>query len=172
MEVTYNVPVGFRFCPTDEELIKYLWIKNNGLVLPSNAITEYNVYACNPDQLPRDFNHGLRNELYFFTTRVRKNSAGRQPPRTAGDGFWKSTSVLKVIHGSGKEYIGYKKTLVFYYKENKKKSDWIMHEFSIDKTDDSKLKESSKVGGFALCRIYQFAPKPISSSQIGGNVME
>ena len=47
------VPIGFRFCPTEEEVTDYLRIKNNGLVLPSRAIKEYNIKAYNPDQLPR-----------------------------------------------------------------------------------------------------------------------
>ncbi|KAJ8627720.1 hypothetical protein MRB53_021027 [Persea americana] len=157
------VPLGFRFDPTDEELIYYLWIKNNGWVLPSDAIMEYNVYACNPDQLPRHFNHRMGNDLYFFTTRERKYLKGSRPSRTAGDGFWKATSIEKKVLGGDQSIIGYKKTLVFYYKEKNKKTSWIMHEYRIDKTDGSIGKESLKMDGFVICRIYERRTKASKS---------
>ena len=49
---TVMVPLGIRSNPTDKELIYYPWIKNNGWVLLlSDAIIKYNVYAYNLDQV-------------------------------------------------------------------------------------------------------------------------
>ncbi|RWR79368.1 NAC domain-containing protein 18-like protein [Cinnamomum micranthum f. kanehirae] len=168
MEDPY-IPLGYRFCPTDEELIHYLLLKNYGLELPSNQIKECNVYAFNPDQLPQDFNYALGNELYFFTTRERKYFNGSRPSRTAGDGFWKATSVEQVIKGlDDTSIIGYKKKLVFYYKENNhnQKTDWQMHEYRIEKTDGSAGRESMKMDGFVICRIYKRKTKASKSDAL------
>lgn len=98
------------------------------------------------DIFAEDFNYALGNELYFFTTRERKYFNGSRPSRTAGDGFWKATSVEQVIKGVDESsIIGYKKKLVFYYKEDYQKTDWQMHEYRIEKTDGSAGKESMKV---------------------------
>ncbi|KAJ8648153.1 hypothetical protein MRB53_001176 [Persea americana] len=183
--------MGSRFCPTDGELIRYLWLKNSGLLLPSDQIKECNVYACNPDQLPREFNYGMGNELYFFTKRGRKYF---RPSRTAGDGFWKATGAEQVIQGSNKSIIGLKKNLVFHYKENNIKTNWQMHEYRIEKTDGASIgKESLKMDGFVICRIYEQKIKaskpdtleddlfnifyfdthaPISSSQSAGDAID
>lgn len=48
MDITKNVPAGFKFEPTDEELIKcYLLPKLNGMPLPCDIVTEKVVYGQN-----------------------------------------------------------------------------------------------------------------------------
>ncbi|RWR88540.1 sulfiredoxin, chloroplastic/mitochondrial [Cinnamomum micranthum f. kanehirae] len=89
------------------------------------------------------------------TPTERKYLKGSRPSRTAGDGFWKATSIEKEVLGGDQSIIGYKKTLVFYYKEKNKKTNWIMHEYRIDKTDGSIGKQSLKMDGFVICRIYE-----------------
>ncbi|KAK6924674.1 NAC domain [Dillenia turbinata] len=49
-----NFPLGIRFCPTNEELISYLWMKINGEPLPPNKIIEANVYEFSPQILIGD----------------------------------------------------------------------------------------------------------------------
>lgn len=57
MEIQRNkdvkIPVGFRFYPTDEELIiHYLKRKVYSLQLPATVIPELDVFQTNPSDLP------------------------------------------------------------------------------------------------------------------------
>lgn len=48
-----KIPVGFRFHPTDEELlVHYLKRKVHSLPLPAAVIPELDVFQCNPWDLP------------------------------------------------------------------------------------------------------------------------
>jgi hypothetical protein len=48
-----NLPAGFRFHPTDEELIvHYLMNQASSLACPVPIIAEVNIYQCNPWDLP------------------------------------------------------------------------------------------------------------------------
>jgi hypothetical protein len=48
-----NLPAGFRFHPTDEELmVHYLMRQAASLPCPVPIIAEVNIYQCNPWDLP------------------------------------------------------------------------------------------------------------------------
>ena len=48
-----NLPAGFRFHPTDEELIvHYLMNQAASMPCPIPIIAEVNIYQCNPWDLP------------------------------------------------------------------------------------------------------------------------
>ena len=48
-----NLPAGFRFHPTDEELIvHYLMNQAASMPCPISIIAEVNIYQCNPWDLP------------------------------------------------------------------------------------------------------------------------
>ncbi|MCL7030072.1 hypothetical protein MKW94_014176 [Papaver nudicaule] len=65
-EAELNLPPGFRFHPTDEELmVHYLYKSLFGT-----------------------------KEWYFFTPRDRKYPNGSRPNRTAGSGYWKATALV------------------------------------------------------------------------------
>ncbi|KAI4331765.1 hypothetical protein L6164_016722 [Bauhinia variegata] len=52
MESFMSFPPGFKFCPTDQELIYfYLRKKVNNENLPTNPIKEVNIYLYNPEDL-------------------------------------------------------------------------------------------------------------------------
>ena len=46
-----SLPLGYRFSPTDEELLLYLSNKAHHQPLPTNKIIELNLYAHHPEQL-------------------------------------------------------------------------------------------------------------------------
>ena len=46
-----NLPLGYRFCPTDTELLVYLTRKIHHQPLPPNNIAQVNLYAHHPEQL-------------------------------------------------------------------------------------------------------------------------
>ncbi|KAL8150157.1 hypothetical protein V2J09_019965 [Rumex salicifolius] len=168
-KISTNLPPGFRFHPTDEELIVY-YLKNQALSKPCpvSIIPEVDIYKFDPWQLP-DF---VENEWYFFTPRDRKYPNGVRPNRATISGYWKATGTDKTIQ-SGKTNVGIKKSLVFYKGRppKGKKTDWIMHEYRLN--DSSKAHHQIRPLGsmrvpvknpknilnmlddWVLCRIYR-----------------
>ncbi|XP_042752319.1 NAC transcription factor 56 isoform X2 [Lactuca sativa] len=132
-----NLPPGFRFHPTDEELVvHYLKKKASSIPLPVAIIAEVDLYKFDPWELP--------------TT----------------SGYWKATGTDKPILSSrGDQKVGVKKALVFYGGKPPKgiKTNWIMHEYRL--VDHASFKSpiinlSNKKGSlrldeWVLCRIYK-----------------
>ncbi|KAJ3676627.1 hypothetical protein LUZ60_004039 [Juncus effusus] len=160
-----SLPPGFRFHPTDEELIVHYLKKRAGSApCPVSIIAEVDIYKFNPWDLPAKAVFGDR-EWYFFTPRDRKYPNGIRPNRAAASGYWKATGTDKPIHRSnGNESIGVKKALVFYQGRPPKglKTNWIMHEYRIAEPQSSnsyrpmKFKDASmRLDDWVLCRIYK-----------------
>ncbi|XP_020588727.1 NAC domain-containing protein 67-like [Phalaenopsis equestris] len=160
-----SLPPGFRFHPTDEELIlDYLCKRAASAPCPVAIIADINIYKFNPWDLPAKAKFGER-EWYFFTPRDRKYPNGVRPNRSAGSGYWKATGTDKPITTSRwNENIGVKKALVFYKGKPPKgvKTNWIMHEYRLaetlhsNQTKQLKLREGSmRLDDWVLCRIYQ-----------------
>ncbi|CAD6270751.1 unnamed protein product [Miscanthus lutarioriparius] len=160
-----NLPAGFRFHPTDEELIVH-YLRNQAASMPCPVpiIAEVNIYQCNPWDLPAKALFG-ENEWYFFTPRDRKYPNGVRPNRAAGSGYWKATGTDKaILSTSTSQNIGVKKALVFYGGRPPKgvKTDWIMHEYRLTGTDDHKSSTTKRRAGssmrlddWVLCRIHK-----------------
>ncbi|KAJ1389321.1 NAC domain [Sesbania bispinosa] len=110
-----DLPPGFRFHPTDEEIITcYLTEK----VLNSNfsaiAIGEADLNKCEPWDLPKIAKMGEK-DWYFFYQRDRKYPTGTRTNRATQSGYWKATGKDKEIYkGKTNILVGMKKTLVFY----------------------------------------------------------
>nr|CAB3474614.1 unnamed protein product [Digitaria exilis] len=157
-ESELNLPPGFRFHPTDEELVvHYLCRRVARQQLPVPIIAEVDLYKFDPWDLPEKALFG-RKEWYFFTPRDRKYPNGSRPNRAAGRGYWKATGADKPIapKGSGKA-VGIKKALVFYSGKAPRgvKTDWIMHEYRLADTDRAPGKKGSqKLDEWVLCRLY------------------
>ncbi|KAL8218719.1 hypothetical protein R6Q57_022092 [Mikania cordata] len=121
-----NLPPGFRFHRTDEELIMY-YLRNQALSKPCpvSIIPEVDIYKFDPWDLPEKTKSGEK-EWYFFSPRDRKYPNGIRPNRAAVSGYWKATGTDKAIY-SGSKYVGVKKALVFYIGRPPKgtKTDWI-----------------------------------------------
>ncbi|KAM1159254.1 hypothetical protein ACFX15_031847 [Malus domestica] len=161
-QATENIqlPAGFRFHPSDEELIvHYLKNKVTSSPLPATIITELDLYKYNPWELPPKASFG-EEEWYFFTPRDRKYPNGSRPNRAAGLGYWKATGTDKHIFSScGTKSIGVKKALVFYTGHPPKgvKTEWIMNEYRLLDTTmwTSKQKGSMRLDDWVLCRVRQ-----------------
>nr|AFN55272.1 NAC domain-containing protein [Tamarix hispida] len=151
-----NLPPGFRFHPTDEELI-VCYLKNQAVSLPCPAsiIPEVDIYKFDPWQLPEKAEFG-ESEWYFFTPRERKYPNGARPNRAAVSGYWKATGTDKAIY-SGNKYVGIKKALVFYKGRPPKgnKTEWIMHEYRLTDSPVNKKHGSMRLDDWVLCRIYR-----------------
>nr|QWO78738.1 NAC transcription factor 17 [Fagopyrum tataricum subsp. potanini] len=150
-----QMPPGFRFHPTDEELVvHYLCRKSAGQPIAVPIIAELDLYKFDPWQLPGKALYGEK-EWYFFSPRDRKYPNGSRPNRAAGTGYWKATGADKPI---GKPTtMGIKKALVFYAGKPPKgvKTNWIMHEYRLANVDRSAGKHSNlRLDDWVLCRIY------------------
>ncbi|KAK7405208.1 hypothetical protein VNO78_06407 [Psophocarpus tetragonolobus] len=160
-----NLPPGFRFHPTDEELVvHYLKKKIDSIPLPVSIIADVDLYKFDPWELPAKSLFG-EEEWYFFSPRDRKYPNGARPNRAATSGYWKATGTDKPIC-SGTQKIGVKKSLVFYGGKPPKgvKTDWIMHEYRLAETkptnkppgcDLGHKKNSLRLDDWVLCRIYK-----------------
>ncbi|XP_072965606.1 NAC domain-containing protein 48-like isoform X1 [Typha angustifolia] len=150
-----QLPPGFRFHPTDDELVMhYLCRKCAGLSVPVPIIAEIDLYKYDPWQLPGMASYGEK-EWYFFSPRDRKYPNGSRPNRAAGSGYWKATGADKPV-GRPKP-VGIKKALVFYSGKAPKgeKTNWIMHEYRLADVDRSaRRKNSLRLDDWVLCRIY------------------
>ncbi|KAL1214576.1 NAC transcription factor 32 [Cardamine amara subsp. amara] len=148
-------PPGFRFHPTDEELVlMYLCRKCASQPIPAPIITELDLYRFDPWDLPGMALYGEK-EWYFFSPRDRKYPNGSRPNRAAGTGYWKATGADKPI-GRPKP-VGIKKALVFYSGKPPRgeKTNWIMHEYRLADVDRSVRKKNSlRLDDWVLCRIY------------------
>ncbi|XP_076889297.1 NAC domain-containing protein JA2-like [Bidens hawaiensis] len=150
-----KLPPGFRFYPTDEELmVQYLCPKIAGNDFPLQIIGDVNLYKFDPWELPSKAMFGEK-EWYFFSPRDRKYPNGSRPNRVAGSGYWKATGTGKVITWEGRK-VGIKKALVFYVGKAPKgsKTNWIMHEYRLSETSKDNS-NSSRLDDWVLCRIYK-----------------
>ncbi|EEF31052.1 transcription factor, putative [Ricinus communis] len=162
-----HLPPGFRFHPTDEELITYYLLKK---VLDSNftgrAIAEVDLNKCEPWELPEKAKMGEK-EWYFFSLRDRKYPTGLRTNRATEAGYWKATGKDREIYSSKTcALVGMKKTLVFYRGRAPKgeKSNWVMHEYRLEgKFAYHYLSRSSK-DEWVISRVFQKSGGATTSS--------
>jgi hypothetical protein len=132
-----QLPPGFRFHPTDEELVMhYLCRRCAGTPIAVPIVAEIDLYKFDPWQLPSMALYGEK-EWYFFSPRDRKYLNGSRPNRAAGSGYWKATGADRPV-GTPKP-LAIKKALVFYAGKASKgdKTNWIMHEYRLADVDRS-----------------------------------
>jgi len=158
LEGQIDLPPGFRFFPTDEELVvHYLCNKVVSHPLPAFIIGDVDLYKYDPWQLPEKALFGEK-EWYFFTPRDRKYPNGSRPNRAAGSGYWKATGADKPITTcGGRKRVGVKKALVFYKGKAPKgsKTNWIMHEYRMAEINMATRKKNTlRLDDWVLCRIY------------------
>ncbi|XP_047953423.1 NAC domain-containing protein 2-like [Salvia hispanica] len=154
--VNLQLPPGFRFHPTDEELVlHYLCRKCASQSISVPIIAEIDLYKYDPWELPGLALYGEK-EWYFFSPRDRKYPNGSRPNRAAGSGYWKATGADKPI--CQPKSVGIKKALVFYSGKAPRgeKTNWIMHEYRLADVDRSARKKNNslRLDDWVLCRIY------------------
>jgi hypothetical protein len=154
-----DLPPGFRFHPTDEEIIThYLTEKVMNTSFIAAAIGEVDLNKCEPWDLPKKAKMGEK-EWYFFCQRDRKYPTGMRTNRATESGYWKATGKDREIYkkGSNKScLVGMKKTLVFYRGRAPKgeKTNWVMHEFRLDGKFPYLKSPSSSRDEWVVSRIF------------------
>ncbi|XP_042482525.1 transcription factor JUNGBRUNNEN 1-like isoform X2 [Macadamia integrifolia] len=154
---------GFRFHPTDEELVGfYLRRKVEKKPISIELIKQIDIYKYDPWDLP--ISTVGDKEWYFFCIRGRKYRNSIRPNRVTGSGFWKATGIDRPICSVGENHdcIGLKKSLVYYRGSAGKgtKTDWMMHEFRLPANGNSDKNPNSKnitheAEIWTLCRIFK-----------------
>ncbi|KAK9949932.1 hypothetical protein M0R45_005441 [Rubus argutus] len=161
-----TIPKGFRFHPSDEELLShYLEKKNHGM--DSDIIPEIDVCKHDPCDLPalvftraefldkEWFTMADSSDMqwYFFSPRVYKYSNSPRTNRTTQQGSWKIQGKDRGIKAGGsKAEIGRKRTLTFYQRgePKAKKTNWVIHEYYLTQANSDPPKQ---IGDFVLCRL-------------------
>ncbi|XP_016693823.2 NAC domain-containing protein 17-like isoform X1 [Gossypium hirsutum] len=167
-------PPGFRFHPTDEELVLYyLKRKICKKRLKLDIIRETDVYKSDPEELPGKsvLKNGDR-QWFFFCPRDRKYPNGARSNRATIHGYWKATGKDRSITCNSR-VVGIKKTLVFYRGRapNGERTDWVMHEYTLD---EEELKRCQNVKDYyALYKLYKKSgPGPKNGEQYGAPFKE
>ncbi|XP_033137608.1 NAC domain-containing protein 5 [Brassica rapa] len=125
--------VGFRFIPTDEEIVDYyIRLKNRGGSDTNHvdkAIRAVDICSFDPWELPSKSRRESRDQVWYFF--CRKDNRGERQSRKTKSGFWKKTGpTMDIFQKRGdREKIGEKRVLVFHLSGSKSKSDWVMHEY-------------------------------------------
>ncbi|KAK1266853.1 NAC domain-containing protein 78 [Acorus gramineus] len=161
------LPPGYRFHPTDVELIRYyLRRKVMHKRILGDAISEVELYKFSPWDLPdKSCSQSRDLEWYFFCPRDRKYTNGSRMNRATETGYWKTTGKDRcVTHNS--QPIGFKRTLIFH--EGKapqgSRTDWVMYEYRLE---DKELVGYSQ-DSYVLCRIFKKSgPGPKNGEQYG-----
>ncbi|EAZ05291.1 hypothetical protein OsI_27495 [Oryza sativa Indica Group] len=112
------VPPGFRFHPTEEELVGYyLARKVASQKIDLDIIQELDLYRIEPWDLQERCKYGghggdEQTEWYFFSYKDRKYPSGTRTNRATAAGFWKATGRDKpVLSSPSTRVIGMRKTL-------------------------------------------------------------
>ncbi|CAA0816880.1 NAC domain containing protein 35 [Striga hermonthica] len=146
---------GFRFHPTEEELIEfYLRRKVEGKRFSIDLITFLDLYRYDPWELPALAAIGEK-EWYFYVPRDKKYRNGDRPNRVTTSGYWKATGADRMIKSENLRSIGLKKTLVFYSGKAPKgiRTSWIMNEYRLPHHDTQRLNKAE----ISLCRVHKRA---------------
>ncbi|XP_039116760.1 NAC domain-containing protein 21/22-like [Dioscorea cayenensis subsp. rotundata] len=151
-DVESTLPPGFRFHPSDEELVfHYLYKKvANERVPAGRTLVEVDLHTREPWELP-EVAKLTANEWYFFSFRDRKYATGSRTNRATRSGYWKATGKDRIIHDPATHAIvGMRKTLVFYRGRapNGLKSGWVMHEFRLENPHTPPKED------WVLCRVF------------------
>ncbi|KAL8116706.1 hypothetical protein AgCh_023018 [Apium graveolens] len=152
-----NLPPGFRFSPSDEELVvHFLQRKASRLPCHPNIIPDLDLYPCDPWDLDGKAMEEER-KWYFYSRRTRT--------RVTSSGFWNPIGeepILSSKSSSKRKVIGIKKCYVFCVGEPDSegiKTNWIMQEFSLcdygGSSSSARRKSKNDHGKCVLCRVYE-----------------
>ncbi|KAI3799667.1 hypothetical protein L1987_34966 [Smallanthus sonchifolius] len=165
---------GFRFHPTDEELVRYyLRRKICGKPFRFDAISDVDVYKVEPWDLPGLSRLKTRDlEWYFFSVLDKKYGNGSRTNRATDRGYWKTTGKDRSVYHRS-QLVGMKKTLVYHIGRAPKgeRTNWVMHEYRL--IDQELEKAGIFQDAFVLCRIFRKSGSgPKNGEQYGAPFVE
>ncbi|GFP87088.1 nac transcription factor onac010 [Phtheirospermum japonicum] len=147
-----NFPPGFRFYPTDEELVLH-FLHGKAALLPCHpdVIPDLDLHPYDPWDLDGKA-MGEGKKWYFYSRRTQS--------RITGSGYWQSIGVEEPIYSSGGQKIGMKKCCAFYIGEPWEgvKTNWIMHEYRVLSSNSTRRTNSNSRAvnsKWVVCRVCQ-----------------
>ncbi|KAJ4897269.1 xylem NAC domain 1 [Raphanus sativus] len=154
-----NLPPGFRFFPTDEELVVH-FLQRKASLLPCHpdVIPDLDIYPYDPWDLPGKA-LGEGRQWYFYSRKTQE--------RVTSNGYWGSMGIDEPIFTSSThKKVGIKKYFTFYLGDSQ--TNWIMQEYSLPDSSSSSKRSSKKSGRgssssshktdyskWAICRVYE-----------------
>ncbi|KAI6669807.1 hypothetical protein NL676_004692 [Syzygium grande] len=162
-------PTGFRFYPTEEELISfYLHNQLHGLKQDKihRVIPVLHIYDTEPWNLPQlagELCREDREQWFFFAPLREREARGGRPSRSMATGYWKATGSPGYVYSSDNKVIGVKKSMVFYVGKapTGRKTQWKLNEYrAIELSPTKPNSTSSNISipklryEFTLCRVY------------------
>jgi hypothetical protein len=150
------LPPGFRFHPTDVELVSYyLKRKIMGKKPLIQAISDVELYKFAPWDLPAQSCLQSRDlEWFFFCPRDKKYPNGSRTNRSTPNGYWKTSGKDRTIELNSR-IVGSKKTLIFHEGKAPKgnRTDWVMYEYKME--DNQLVSAGFSKDDFVLCKIFK-----------------
>ncbi|XP_062149341.1 NAC domain-containing protein 104-like [Alnus glutinosa] len=136
-----KLPPGFRFCPTEEELVLHFLFRKASL-LPCHPDIIPDLDLCMHDPWELEGKALSSESLYYFFNKVTEN-------RVTKSGYWKELQIDKPVLTSTGKKVGIKKYLLFCIGEGPAgfETAWIMHEYHL-----CNYGECSKL---VLCRVRE-----------------
>ncbi|VVB18012.1 unnamed protein product [Arabis nemorensis] len=132
-----NLPPGFRFFPTDEELVVH-FLHRKASLLPWKAL-------------------GEGRQWYFYSRKTQD--------RVTSNGYWGSMGIDEPIFTSStRKKVGIKKYLTFYLGDSQ--TNWVMQEYSLPDSSSSSSRSSKRssrasssskpdYSKWVICRVYE-----------------
>ncbi|XP_050210741.1 NAC domain containing protein 50-like [Mercurialis annua] len=147
---------GFRFHPTDDELVSY-YLKRKVANKPVrfNAISEVDIYKNEPWELAdKAILKSRDQEWYFFSALDRKYGNGARMNRATIKGYWKATGKDREVRRAN-QLMAMKKTLVFHSGRapGGQRTNWVMHEYRLVEEELERL-GSLQTDSYVLCRVF------------------
>ncbi|XP_068648967.1 NAC domain-containing protein 104-like [Aristolochia californica] len=148
-----NLPPGFRFYPTDQELVvHFLYRKAARLPCHPVFIPDLNMDMFDPWDLEGKV-LAADNQWYFFSH--------ISDSHTSPNGYWKTMGADEPVSCDNNQ-VGVKKSLAFYIGEHPMgtKTNWVMHEYHLldgGSSSRSSRKRGTRKSAFrewVLCRVY------------------
>ncbi|XP_076894488.1 NAC domain-containing protein 104-like [Bidens hawaiensis] len=156
-----HLPPGFRFSPTDEELVVH-FLQRKVSIFPyhPHIIPDLDLHPYDPWDLDGK-SYGGRKKWYYYSRRTQN--------RITTSGYWKSWGCDEQIVSSSsrKRNVGVKKYYVFHTGEAPEgvKTSWIMEEFRLPDNDSSSCSSStgrsrrglskSDYTDWVICRVFE-----------------
>ncbi|CAN6449769.1 unnamed protein product [Victoria cruziana] len=157
MEEVKVLPTGFRFHPTEEELVCH-YLRNK--VFPSKPsssrsavelIREVDVYRFDPADLPAEAGLATgKDQWFFFSARGRRE--GRRS-RATDSGVWRFVGRDESVVSTKEGIVGVKRTLAFYRGKRRcfEKTEWMMNEYVLASGGDHFAMNDDS---FAIYRMF------------------
>ncbi|CAB4290158.1 unnamed protein product [Prunus armeniaca] len=178
-----NVPLGFRFHPTDKEIVgsflHTLLVDRNPLMPPySNFIRACNLFGnkLEPSEIWKRYGGPqLVDQDLYFLSGLKKLSPKRMDRSIGHGGTWSETESFKLIEydNGNPNPIGRKRKFRYENKGSEEHTWWLLDEYSLFVGPKNDYNDRSYDFDFVICRMRKNdrASKGYSSSMTGGELV-